>query len=69
MSRPSLGRRTLVPVVHGGEEDLLGSELVIGLVGDQLLEQHGQVCDAQGPEFLVVLAGERQPWLPCPPRR
>jgi hypothetical protein len=47
-------------VVHGGEEDLLGGELIIGLVGDEFLKPGRQVRDAQGPELLVVHAGEHQ---------
>lgn len=63
-----MGRRCSECVVHGSEEEsstALGrsarSELVTGLVGDQLLEPHGQVRDAQDPDFLVILAGEHQP--------
>lgn len=56
-------------VVHGGEDDLVGGELVVGFVGNQFLEPYGQVRDAQGPELLMVDAGEHQPCTPWPPHR
>lgn len=45
-------------VVDGGEEQLLGGENVIGLICQELLEGGGHVGDAQGPELVVVDAGE-----------
>ena len=47
-------------IVDGGEEQLLGCERVVVLVADQFLEAGGHVGDPQGPELVVVVAGEHR---------
>lgn len=46
-------------VVDGGQEQLLRGEGVVGLVADEFFEPSRYVRDPQGPELVVVDAGER----------
>jgi hypothetical protein len=54
-------------VIDGGQEKLLGSEVVVGLVGDEFLEPGRDMGDAQGTELVVVDAGEDHRPTSCSP--